>query len=73
MSFGSQIRRRRIIDAMKHQNVLGAGGQKRRQLKPDERIEAVMREFGRGTLNYSGGKVKNPKQAIAIALKEAAK
>lgn len=70
MSFRSEIREKRIRDAMKHPDKLGAGARKRRQLDPKDRTEAVMREFHRGTLNFSGGKVKNPKQAIAIALSE---
>ena len=44
-------------------------------MKPATKIRKVMREFKEGTL-HSGKKgpvVKNPKQAIAIALSEAAK
>ncbi len=43
--------------------------------KEKEKIEEVMHEFKEGTLksgkNGVGGKVENPKQAIAIALSEA--
>ena len=34
-------------------------------------VERVMHEFKRGELDSSGGKVRDPKQAIAIALSEA--
>jgi hypothetical protein len=34
-------------------------------------VERVMHEFKEGELESQGGKVKNPKQAIAIALSEA--
>ncbi len=34
-------------------------------------VERVMHEFKEGTLEGSGGRVRNPKQAIAIALSEA--
>ncbi|HZT89074.1 MAG TPA: DUF6496 domain-containing protein [Stellaceae bacterium] len=38
-----------------------------------ETVERVMHEFKHGELKFAGGrrKVKNPKQAIAIALREA--
>ena len=43
--------------------------------KPQKKICKVMREFKKGELNIgqSSKKVKNPKQAIAIALSEAGK
>jgi hypothetical protein len=43
--------------------------------KPQKKIGKVMREFKKGELNIgqSSKKVKNPKQAIAIALSEAEK
>ena len=43
--------------------------------KPQKKIGKVMREFKKGELNIgqSKQKVKNPKQAIAIALSEAGK
>ena len=43
--------------------------------KPQKKIGKVMREFKKGELNIgqSSKKVKNPKQAIAIALSEAGK
>jgi hypothetical protein len=43
-------------------------------VKKPEKVQKVMREFKEGTLKSSGGqKVKNPKQAIAIALSEASR
>ena len=60
--------------AMRHSNALGAGAAARRKsgLKGKEKVGVVMKEFKRGTLHSgSGGIVKNPKQAIAIALSEA--
>jgi hypothetical protein len=40
--------------------------------KGEKKISKVMREYGKGKLKSSSGqKVKNPKQAIAIALSEA--
>lgn len=59
--------------ALIHQNVLGAGAKKRKKLlKGKEKIPVVMREFKRGTLHSgSGSIVKNPKQAVAIAMSEA--
>ena len=43
--------------------------------KPEKKIKKVMREFKKGKLHSgkSGKIVKNPKQAIAIALSEAGK
>lgn len=42
--------------------------------KAEKKISKVMTEFGKGKLKSSSGqKVKNPKQAIAIALSEAGK
>jgi hypothetical protein len=62
---------KRIANAMKHQNVLGAGARKREKLKPKEKATAVMKEWKRGTLHSGSGKiVHDPKQAIAIALSE---
>lgn len=60
--------------ALKHPDKLGAGARKRTSLPPKEKVSVVMEEFKRGTLHSgSGGKVSNPKQAIAIALSEAGK
>jgi hypothetical protein len=43
-----------------------------KQSKPQkETIGRVMHEFKHGELKRRGGKVKNPKQAMAIALREA--
>ena len=40
--------------------------------KGQKKVATVMREFSKGKLKSSSGqKVKNPKQAIAIALSEA--
>lgn len=63
----------RAKEAMEHSNKLGAGAAKRKSLKGQEKVSVVMKEFKRGTLHSGGsGKiVKNPKQAIAIALSEA--
>jgi hypothetical protein len=42
--------------------------------KAEKKISKVMTEYGKGKLKSSSGqKVKNPKQAIAIALSEAGK
>jgi hypothetical protein len=41
-------------------------------VKKETKVRKVMREFKEGKLkSSSGSKVKNPKQAIAIALSEA--
>lgn len=46
-----------------------------KKTKAEKKISKVMKEFGKGQLHSGkGGKVvKNPKQAIAIALSEAGK
>ncbi len=63
-----------IKKAMKHPDKLGAGAKKRKHLPAKDKVEVVMKEFKRGTLNSgSGQKVTNPKQAIAIGLSEARK
>jgi len=63
-----------IKKAMKHPDKLGEGAKKRKNLKPKDKVETVMHEYGRGTLHSgSGAKVKDQKQAIAIALSEARK
>jgi hypothetical protein len=60
--------------AMQHADVLGAGAKKRKKLPAKEKVGVVMSEFKHGTLHSgSGGKVTNPKQAIAIGLSEARK
>ena len=62
----------KIKKAMHHKDILGAGAKKRKKLKGKDKVETVMKEFKRGTLNSgSGQKVTNPKQAIAIGLSEA--
>jgi hypothetical protein len=66
--------KKKIKEAMKHKDVLGAGAKKRKKLPAKDKVEVVMKEFKRGTLNSgSGQKVTNPKQAIAIGLSEARK
>lgn len=61
-------------EAMKHPNKLGAGAEKRKALSGDEKIPVVMDEFKRGMLHSgSDAIVAKPKQALAIALSEAAK
>ena len=63
-----------VEKALHHPDVLGAGAKKRKSLSPKNKTKAVMKEFSRGTLNSgSGHKVKDRKQAIAIALSEAGK
>lgn len=43
-------------------------------MKKEEKVRKVMREFKEGSLKSSSGqKVKNPKQAVAIALSEASR
>lgn len=65
---------KRVQEAMRHSNELGAGAKKRHGLSKDEKIEVVMREFKRGTLHSGSGEiVKDRKQAIAIAMSEARK
>ncbi|MDD2493953.1 MAG: DUF6496 domain-containing protein [Tissierellia bacterium] len=62
---------KKIKNAMKHPNVLGAGAKKRKKLPPKKRTTAVMKEWKRGTLHSGSGKiVKSKKQAIAIAISE---
>ena len=65
---------KRIKEAMKHPDKLGAGAKKRKKLNAKEDVEAVLKEYKRGTLySGSGEKAKSRKQAIAIALSEARK
>lgn len=60
--------------AVKHPDKLGAGAKKRKHLGGKSKVNVVMHEFKHGTLHSgSGGKVTNPKQAVAIALSEARK
>ncbi len=61
-----------IQKAMKHPNKLGAGAKKRKHLKGQNKVHAVMKEFKRGTLHSGSGKiVKKRSQAIAIGMSEA--
>jgi hypothetical protein len=60
--------------AMKHSSKLGAGANKRKALKGQDKIAVVMKEFARGTLHSSSGEiVTDRKQALAIAYSEAGK
>ena len=60
--------------AMKHENQLGAGAKKRKNLSPKLKRKVVMAEFSRGTLHSgSGSIVTDPKQAVAIAYSESRK
>lgn len=64
----------RKTKAMHHPDKLGAGAEKRKSLPAKEKVGVVMSEFKHGTLHSGhGGKVTNPKQAIAIGLSEARK
>lgn len=64
----------RIQEAMRHPDKPGAGAVKRKGLTPDEKIRVVMKEYERGTLRSSSGKVvTSRKQALAIALSESRK
>jgi len=61
-----------VREALKHKDKLGEGAKKRKSLSKNEKIEAVMAEFKRGTLHSgSGEKVVKRDQAVAIALSEA--
>lgn len=63
-----------VKNAMKHSDKLGAGAAKRKSLKPKDKVETVMHEYGAGKLHSgSGAKVSSRKQAIAIAMSEAGK
>lgn len=58
-------------EAMKHEDKLGAGAKKREHLDPEDKFAVVMKEYGKGKLNSgSGDKVKDQKQALAIAYSE---
>jgi hypothetical protein len=60
-------RERRIKEALRHPDILGAGAKKRRSLSKSENTEALAREFKRGTLRSgSGAKVKSRAQLRAI-------
>jgi hypothetical protein len=58
-----------------HSDKLGAGAAKRKKLKnPDDKFEAVMREFAAGKLHSGSGEiVKDRQQALAIAGSESGK
>jgi len=56
----------------RHPDKLGAGAAKRKGLKGQQKVEAVMHEFGTGTLRSGSGEhVTSRKQALAIAMSEA--
>lgn len=56
----------------RHKDVLGAGAEKRKSLQGQQKVEAVMAEYKRGTLRSGSGEhVKNKDQAVAIAMSEA--
>ena len=58
--------------ATRHPNVLGAGADKRKKLKGEEKVGVVMHEFKHGTLHSGSGEiVKKREQANAIAMSEA--
>lgn len=58
--------------ALSHKDTLGAGAKKRKKLRGQEKVHAVMSEFKRGTLHSgSGAKVKSREQAVAIGMSEA--
>jgi hypothetical protein len=63
-----------VEKAMRHENKLGAGAEKRKHLSPEHKKEAVMAEFHRGTLHSGSGHiVKSKAQAAAIAYSESRK
>jgi hypothetical protein len=65
---------KKIKEAMKHPNKLGAGAAKRRSLPSADKAAVVMKEFARHTLHSGSGEiVTNPQQAKAIAMSEAGK
>lgn len=61
-----------VKEALRHPDVLGAGAKKRKHLRGQGKVHAVMSEFKRGTLHSgSGEKVTSREQAVAIAMSEA--
>jgi len=67
------INKKKVAEALKHPNKLGAGAKKRKKLNSQEKVATVMKEWKRGTLKSggSGKTVKSKSQALAIALSEA--
>jgi len=58
---------KRQLDALKHEDKLGAGAEKRRKLPPEERAAVIRAEYERGTLHSGSGKiVRNESQMRAI-------
>ena len=61
-----------IDKAMRHKDRFGAGAMRRKRLSSDDKFETVMKEYGKNRLHSgSGEKVKDQKQALAIAFSEA--
>lgn len=60
---------------MRHKDIYGAGARVREGLTAKQKFDVVLAEFHRGTLWSGKGKnkykVKNPRQAYAIAYDEA--
>lgn len=64
---------KKVREAMKHPNTLGAGAKKRKKLNESDNASAVMSEWKRGTLHSGSGKIvskSNKAQAIAILMSE---
>jgi hypothetical protein len=63
-----------IKKALQHADKLGEGAKKRKHLSPENKMTTVMKERKRGTLHsWSGEKVSDYKQALAIWMSEAEK
>jgi len=64
---------KKVREAMKHPDKLGAGAKKRKKLNESDNASAVMGEWKRGTLHSGSGKIvpkSNKKQALAILMSE---
>lgn len=60
--------------ATEHPNKLGAGAEKRKDLSPDDKFAAVMKEFKAGALHSGDGSIVTKRsQAIAVAMSESGK
>jgi hypothetical protein len=67
---------KKVREAMKHPNVLGAGAKKRKSLDKSDNASTVMSEWKRGTLHSGDGKIvpkSNKAQALAILMSENSK
>ena len=72
MPHGKKKRPSAVTRAMQHADVPGAGARRRKRLRGQQKVHAVMGEYKRGTLRSgSGAKVTKRSQAIAIAMSEA--